>query len=460
MLDERLVFLDLETTGGSPLRDRVTEVALVVMERGRVVDEWQSLVNPGVPIPPDISAMTGITNRMVADAPSFAALADKLAARLGDAVLVAHNARFDHGFLKAEFGRLDMSLFLPTLCTVRLSRALDPELRGHGLDALIERYHLQGEDRHRAMGDTRLLVSLVKAFEARHGEDATRRAMLALLRRPSLPANLPADALTRLPTGPGVYVFRDAVGHPLYVGKSVNLRERVGSHFSSDWLSERDLRLSRELSDIECIETAGELGALLMESRMVKALMPAHNVKLRLRTQLCVIELDAGKPRIRKAAELDLSRFDSYYGIFGSRKSARETLASVSGDARLCWKLLGLERAKPPGPCFARQLHKCAGACVGEDPPEAHAERLAEALSSWRLPAWRAEGPVAVVEGEGPGCRSDWHVFDRWCYLGTTHGIADARQLAAGEAARSFDVDAYRLLRAALDAGRVALEPL
>ncbi len=460
MLDERLVFLDLETTGGSPLRDRVTEVALVVMERGQVVDEWQSLVNPGVPIPPDISAMTGITNRMVADAPSFAALADKLAARLGDAILVAHNARFDHGFLKAEFGRLDMSLFLPTLCTVRLSRALDPDLRGHGLDALIERYHLQGEDRHRAMGDTRLLVSLVMAFEARHGEDATRRAMLALLRRPSLPANLPADALTRLPTGPGVYVFRDAAGHPLYVGKSVNLRERVGSHFSSDWLSERDLRLSRELSAIDCIETAGELGALLLESRMVKALMPAHNVKLRLRTQLCVIELDAGKPRIRKAAELDMARFDSYYGIFGSRKSARETLASVSGDAGLCWKLLGLERAKPPGPCFARQLHKCAGACVGEEAPEAHAARLAEALSRWRLPAWPADGPRAVVETAEPGGGTDWHLFDRWCYLGTAHGAAEARELAAGATEPRFDVDAYRLLRAALDAGRVALEPL
>ena len=193
---------------------------------------------------------------------------------------------------------------------------------------------------------------------------------------------------------------------------------------------------------------------------MVKALMPAHNVKLRLRTQLCVIELDAGKPRIRKAAELDLSRFDSYYGIFGSRKSARETLASVSGDAGLCWKLLGLERAKPPGPCFARQLHKCAGACVGEEAPEAHAERLAKALSRWRLPAWPAEGPRAVVETAEPGGGADWHLFDRWCYLGTAHGAAEARELAAGATALQFDVDAYRLLRAALDAGRVAMEPL
>lgn len=460
MLDERMVFLDLETTGGSPLRDRVTEVALVVMERGAVVEEWQSLVNPGIPIPPDISAMTGITNAMVADAPSFAAIADRLAARLGEAILIAHNARFDHGFLKAEFGRLDMPLFMPTLCTVRLSRALDPDLRGHGLDALIERYRLQGEDRHRAMGDTRLLLSLVRAFAARHGEDATRRAMLTLLRRPSLPANLPPDALTRLPTGPGVYVFRDTAGNPLYVGKSVNLRERVGSHFSSDWLSERDLRLSRELSSIDCTETAGELGALLLEARMVKELMPAHNVKLRRRTQQCVIELVEGKPRIRKAADIDMARFDSYYGVFGSRKSARETLASVSGEARLCWKLLGLERAKPPGPCFARQLHKCAGACVGEEASEAHGTRLAEALSRWRLPPWPAEGARVVVETNASGGSQEWHVFDQWCYLGTASSAAQARVLATRPEGRNFDLDAYRLLRAALEAGRVALEQL
>ncbi|MFN7887213.1 MAG: PolC-type DNA polymerase III, partial [Betaproteobacteria bacterium] len=155
----RLAFVDVETTGTSPSRERVTEVGVVLVEADgaeRRVAEWSSLVNPGVPIPPEIQWLTGITNEMVRAAPRFADIAADLAARLHEAVFVAHNARFDYGFLRAEFARVGIDFRARTLCTVRLSRALYPERGPHSLDAIVARLGLDAAGRHRALGDARM----------------------------------------------------------------------------------------------------------------------------------------------------------------------------------------------------------------------------------------------------------------------------------------------------------------
>ena len=143
------VVLDLETTGGNASQDRITEIAAVRMEDGQEVARWSTLVHPGVPIPPFIQSLTGITDAMVADAPDFAEVAPELIRILDGAVLVAHNVHFDHGFVQNELARLDMALKTKTLCTVRLSRKLYPQHKGHGLNALLLRHGLHTETRHR-----------------------------------------------------------------------------------------------------------------------------------------------------------------------------------------------------------------------------------------------------------------------------------------------------------------------
>ena len=164
MFATSLAFVDLETTGMSAADDRVTEVGIVRVDDGACVDEWSSLVNPECSIPAAIQAMTGITNAMVADAPVFERIADEVQRRIAGCVFVAHNARFDYGFLKHEFGRLGRRFTAKVLCTVKLSRRLFTEASAHNLDALIARYGLASDDRHRALGDARILWQFVQAL--------------------------------------------------------------------------------------------------------------------------------------------------------------------------------------------------------------------------------------------------------------------------------------------------------
>jgi DNA polymerase-3 subunit epsilon len=443
MFAKELAIVDLETSGTSPEGARITEFAMVRIRAGELAEEWSTLVNPGTPIPPMIQSMTGITDRMVARAPRFAEVAETIAGKLEGCVLVAHNARFDYGFLKAEFARTGVPFSAQTLCTVRLSRALYPHEHSHGLDALIARHRLPADQRHRALGDARIVWAFLQLIRASFPGAQIEAAVARLLKRPSLPPHLPAETLERIPAAPGVYVFYGASRHPLYIGKSVNLRERVGSHFSIDQRSGRDLRLSREIADIEWTETAGELGALLREAELVKALLPAHNVRLRRQEQATVLRLHegTGKARFLRAADLDLDTLLESYGVFQSRRQARTALEAIAAEHRLCFKLLGLEPGT--GPCFASQLQRCNGACIGAETLQDHTRRAVDAMASMRTAPWPFQGAVAIREhGE---LIVDLHVIDRWCFLGTVATLAEAFALAQS-GRRRFEADAYRIL--------------
>jgi len=462
----RLAFVDVETTGSSPARERVTEIGLVRVDfdgEATRVDEWSTLVNPGVPIPPEIEWLTGITNEMVRAAPPFEAVAQDLIDRLDGAVFVAHNARFDYGFLRAEFARAGLAFHAKTLCTVRLSRALYPDRAPHSLDALIDRFNLTGEERHRALGDARVLWRLLQVWSTRHPPAEIEAAVAAVLKHPALPPHLPPDAMDALPHAPGVYLFYGLNEHPIYIGKSVDVRARVASHFNSEHRSPRDLRLSQEIHRIEWEETAGEFGALLRESELVKTRLPAHNVALRRRENQVVMEFDdLDRPLITRALEFDLERLGAAYGPFASRAGARQFLANLAAEHALCLKTLGLEgrrAAHDDGtPCFNRQLDRCGGACVGAESRESHGQRLRDALAPWRLPAWPFRGALALVERNADRFREDWHVFDRWCWLGTVKTLDAARELARSAPAR-FEGDAARLaVRALSDAPPWSLE--
>lgn len=443
MNDLDLAIVDLETTGTSPAGARVTEFAMVRIRRGEFAEEWSTLINPGMSIPPAIQWLTGITERMVADAPGFSEVAEAIAAKLEGCVLVAHNARFDYGFLKAEFARAGMEYSAKTLCTVRLSRALYPEERQHGLDALIARHRLSSEQRHRALGDARIVWEFLQKLRRDFAPGTIEAAVNRLLKRPSLPSHLPPDALERVPEGPGVYVFYGLNRHPLYIGKSVTLRQRVGAHFSADHHSGRDLQLSRELVEIECEETAGELGALLRESELIKLLLPAHNIRLRRREEFTTLRIDAegGKPKLVKALDVSLDEVGGCYGMFDTRRAARQALQELASANSLCAKLLGLEAG--PGPCFARQLGHCRGACIGVEHRDEHAQRLKEVLEPLRVQSWPFAGTVALRERSAS--REDLHVVDRWCYLGTAATLASAYEISQ-RSVRRFDPDAYRIL--------------
>ncbi len=457
-----LAFVDLETTGMHAEGDRITEVAIVRVDMDPAggpprVTEWSSLVDPGVPIPPVIQVLTGITDAMVAGAPTFAEVAGHVEAHLDGAVFIAHNARFDHGFLKHAFARVDRPITTRALCTVRLSRRLYPDAQGHGLDALVARHGLTNTARHRALGDARVLWSFVELLYREHPAEDIAAAVKRIMKIPSLPPQLPPDALDVLPEGPGIYLFYGENPLPLYIGKSVNLRERVGAHFTSDWRQESDLRLSQEIRRIEFEPTAGELGALMREALTIKRLLPSHNRALRRKQDAGVLRFDAdGNPLFIQARDVTPSELAGAFGPFSSKRGAHEALRSVAGEHGLCWKRLGIEK-RAEGPCFQRQLRRCAGACVGAESAAAHDARLLEALAPLAVPVWPVDGIGLLREVDAKGERTDVHVLRDWCWLGTARDDGELAALLECPPVPVFDLDVARLLIKQFAKGKLAL---
>ncbi len=454
MLDRPLVFLDLETTGATASFDRITEIGLIEVERGAYVREWSTLVNPQMRIPPFIESLTGISNDMVATAPPFADVAAELKARLDGKLLIAHNARFDYGFLKAEFGRLDTKYSSDLVCTVKLSRKLYPGYARHNLDSLMERHDIACDARHRALGDARVLWDLIQTWRDELGAAALNTAAAAQIKSPTLPPGLSPLVLDELPETPGVYLFYGENDLPIYIGKSVNLRSRVLSHFSSDVRIAKDMRIVQQIKRIDWKETAGELGALLEESRLVKTLLPTMNRQLRRNSDLCTFTWEPGQhkaPQLVSAADIDFSNPDHIYGVFRSKRNALDTLRKLALAFELCQIESGLE--KGAGACFAHQIKRCHGVCAGKESHAQHDLRLMEALCELKLQTWPFKGRIGVRESGAES--TDLHVLNHWCYLGTVHSEQDLDTLATRPV---FDLDTYKILKRFLKDRRPGVE--
>jgi DNA polymerase-3 subunit epsilon len=454
-----LVFVDLETTGGNPAHHRITEIGIVRVTNGELVDEWSSLVNPECLIPSYIEAFTGITNEMVAGAPRFADIAAAVLEKLGGgAVFVAHNARFDYSFLRSEFRRLDRHFAAKVLCTVKLSRRLFPEYARHNLDAVMERNGLTCTARHRALGDARVLCDFW--FKLRRDVPETRLLAAAqiVLGAHRLPAHLPPDLADELPEGPGVYRFFGENDSLLYVGKSNSLRTRVLEQLGDEHPASRDHKLARQVRRVDWVETAGELGAMLREAQWIKTQSPLYNRRVKSKSGSFTLRPrdSGGLAGISGGVEpvaidsVDREDLTGCFGVFHSEKDARKALLDIARARQLCLKVLGFEESA--GSCFAFQVGKCKGACMGMEPLILHNTRLKLALSSLKLKTWPFPGRIALRERDMRGYGSDGvpgadlHVIDHWTYLGTARSDEELAALSAKEASVSFDVDVYRIL--------------
>jgi DNA polymerase-3 subunit epsilon len=442
-----LAFVDLETTGATATADRITEIGIVEVDADGM-REWSRLVNPGTPISGFIQNLTGISNAMVADAPPFADVADEVKARLDGRLFIAHNARFDYGFLKNEFKRAGHEFRATVLCTVKLSRKLFPQHARHNLDSLIERHDLSVSSRHRALGDAQLIHQFWNRLQTAVAPETLAAAVKALTARPSLPAGLDPAAIDDLPEGVGVYLFYGENDLPLYVGKSKELKKRVLAHFAADHAAAREMNLAQQVRRIECIETGGEIGALLKEAALVKALQPIHNRSLRRNDDVCfwqLVEVNPGewRPVLVLAGELGFRQQEQLYGPFKTAREAKRTLTELAKEHGLCHSLLGLENRRPGKPCFAHQLQQCKGACVGKELVSFHSARLMAALGRHRLSAWPFAGPAWIREGD------EVHLIDHWRHLGTARDEADLHDLLDTQVP-AFDRDSYRILLKAL----------
>lgn len=458
------VLLDLETTGATPLRDRITEIALIRYDEGLEVARWQTLVNPETPIPAFIRQLTGISNEMVESAPTFEQVARELLEYLEGSVLCAHNVRFDHGFLKNEFKRIGVDLRQRVLCTVKLSRKLYPEHRSHSLDALISRHGLSCDARHRAMGDVEMLVAFLAAANKDLGEIRVKETAQGLLKdAASLPSGLEAKLVDAIPETAGVYLFFGEGSLPLYIGKSINLKQRVKSHFCGDHASAKEMRISQEIKHIEWIETAGEFSALLLESKLIKERQPIHNRKLRRQRQLCswrLAETATARPLLTLVREDDIhpESLGQLFGTFRTKRQAVEVLRQIADTYHLCPKRLGIESGT--GACFAYQLKRCKGVCAGKEAAEIHFLRLQQAMVALRLKSWPYRGKIGIMEHHSGNNISEMHIFEHWVHIATLTEASDVNEVVSTKSDLIFDLDTYQLLVKELSNPRVKIVDL
>jgi excinuclease Cho len=245
--------------------------------------------------------------------------------------------------------------------------------------------------------------------------------------------------LENLPSSSGVYIFYgDDNAFPLYIGKSVNIRSRVMSHFRNP----AEAKLLHMTRDIDYVKTIGEVGALLLESDLIKTRRPLFNKRLRTARKLCSIRLEALSASIVFSNEVDFSHSDDLFGLFKTKMSAVEKIRDIADQEKLCYGALGLEKLTKNRACFRYSLGKCAGVCCGKESPQAHQARLREALSALKIRSWPYPGRIAIAE-EANGV-TDYHVINHWFYLGTVQTLEAAK--AFDMAVPHFDRDSYKIL--------------
>lgn len=251
------------------------------------------------------------------------------------------------------------------------------------------------------------------------------------------------DSLAALPRASGVYIFKGKGKLPLYIGKSVDIRSRVMSHLRTP----DEASMITQTRRIDFIETAGEVGALLLESRMVKEQNPMFNQRLRRIKSLCsirVTQTDAGAvPETVDSKSVNFGSTPNIYGLFSSAHSANAKLRELAQQHMLCMSVLGLEKTSKRG-CFGLQIKTCLGACVGKEDRHIHDQRLLSALADLQVEVWPFSGPVDIIEE-----RDDWvqrHRVNNWCYLGTQCSKSGAKSIFKELHQHDFDLDSYKIL--------------
>lgn len=269
--------VDIETTGGYATQGCITEIAIVLHNGSSIEGKYETLINPQMPIQKYVQSMTGITNAMVANAPLFEEVAGNIYNLLKDRVFVAHNVNFDYSFVTHHLRVAGYSIDLPKICTVKLSRKIFPGIPKYGLGSLCRHFNIENNARHRAAGDA---LATTQLFEILLAHDKQKEIANLSKRRKALqylPPNLSGNILNKLPSLPGVYYFHNNKGKVIYVGKAINLKKRVSSHFSNNKVTKQKQDFLRNIFNITWRDCSSDLVASVFESVEIKRLWPQYN---------------------------------------------------------------------------------------------------------------------------------------------------------------------------------------
>ncbi len=392
--DPSYAIVDIETTGNYTNRSKITEIAILVFDGTRIVDSFHSLINPESSIPPYIVSLTGITNKMVENAPRFYEVAKEIFTLLEGKIFVAHNVNFDYNFVRQEFKSLGGDFQARKLCTVRLARKILPGLSSYGLGNLARHLDIFINGRHRAHGDAEATVKIFAHLLAHDKEDHIGKALKRNSPEGSLPPNLPKSQFLRLPEKTGVYYFFDQKGKVIYVGKAKNIKNRVKGHFSTGSDTSQKQNLFRNIHGIDYEVCGNELIALLFETYEIQRLWPAFNrAHKRLSWNYGVYQYE-DRNGYKRLSVSKINRHGDPLIVFRSLMDARNFVKRKVDEYELCQKLCGLQ--KSPHSCFDYQIKQCNGACIGKEKPGVYNKRMNRALQS----LMKSDQTVAII-GEG-----------------------------------------------------------
>lgn len=374
--------IDIETTGGSAKNERITEIAMYKHDGYKIVDEWQSLINPEKRIPYHITGLTGITNEMVEHAPKFYEVAKEIVEFTEDCVFVAHNSKFDYGFFKAEFRSLGYEYERETLCTVKLSRKLLPGKRSYSLGKLSAELGIEISARHRAAGDARATVTLFEMLLAAD-ENGLISAGAASARKGDYASGLAPSIIQKLPNKTGVYYLYDAEGMLIYVGKSTKIKSRIMQHLNN-YDTEKGVRMMEEIASIDYELTGSELISLLLESHEIKSHRPKFNRAARRNSYTYGLYESMNDDGYRELKVKSQRGQDTPLCTYSTATEGRRHLEYLKDEYELCACLCGLYKSDKG--CFHVSVGQCEGANVGKESPESYNQRVDTVLEQFAYP--------------------------------------------------------------------------
>jgi DNA polymerase-3 subunit epsilon len=367
--------IDIETTGLSPRNEKITEIAIYVHDGEKIVDEFTTLINPEKKISYRITQLTGINNKMVDNAPRFYEVAKRIVEMTEGTIFVGHNVHFDYNFIRKEFKEFGYDYHRDKICTAKLSRKLLPGRRSYALAKICNELGIEIKNRHRAFGDAKATVELFEIL-------LKLEKNLKELTYQGLNTNLERKQIESLPEKTGVYYFYNDKGDIIYIGKSINIHDRVLSHLSNN-RSKRAIEMRNEIADIGFEITGSELVALLLESNEIKKHVPKYNRAQRRNSfQWGIYSYYDEDKYLRLKIEKNISE-KMPLTSFSSQQAAKNHLFMLTEAFQLCQKLCGLFDTK--GACFQYNIKQCNGACIQEEKPETYNSRVRQAIEPYRF---------------------------------------------------------------------------
>jgi DNA polymerase-3 subunit epsilon len=368
--------VDIETTGGHASANGITEIAICIHNGKKVTERYSTLVNPRRNIPIYISALTGITNEMVQDAPPFEDVAGDIYHLLNNKIFVAHNVNFDYSFVRHHLAAAGYDLQCNKLCTVRLGRKIIPGLPSYGLGKLCHHLGIENESRHRAAGDAEATAILFSMLLQQDANNHITQALKQNSKEQVLPANLPKQDVEALPQSPGVYYFHDEKGKVIYVGKAKNLKKRVSSHFTGNNPGPQRQEFLRNIYHITFQVCGTELIAFVLEAVEIKRLWPKYNRSLkRFEQAYSLYAFEDQRGYLRLVVDKHRKMTGAIYSC-NTLFEGRSILLKLIEGFELCPKFCFIQTNA--GPCIGVNGDQCA--CQGHESPADYNKKVRAAI--------------------------------------------------------------------------------